>query len=162
MESVFGSSKPADTPYSFFDGTATLVNNSDSAVYSKSMLHSLETTAPEQYGMDSKGQLSANTCLRGSHSNSLYHFGQYHSDLTALDWTSPAISAVDVLVKIKYPHPSQGTFSAYDDRAKADLAYVTLSAFAPGTVDSKITEMELSSIQSEIWTDDDGNEIKFH
>ena len=59
MESVFDTSKPADTPYTMFDGTATLVNNADSAVYSKSMLHSLETTAPEQYGMDSKGQLSS-------------------------------------------------------------------------------------------------------
>ena len=55
MESVFDTSKPADTPYTLFDGTATLVNNSDSAVYSKSLLHSLETTAPEQYGMDSNG-----------------------------------------------------------------------------------------------------------
>lgn len=59
MEGIFDTSKPASTPYTMFDGTATLVNNSDSAMHSKSMLRSLETTAPEQYGMDSNGQLSA-------------------------------------------------------------------------------------------------------
>lgn len=101
--------------------------------------------------------------MRGSHSNSLYHFGQYHSDITAVDWTSPVLSAVDVLVKVKYPHPNQGTFSAYDDRATADLAYMSLSAFAPGTVDSEISDIWLSSVQTETWTDPDtGNDIKYH
>lgn len=83
--------------------------------------------------------------------------------MTALDWNSKLLSAVDVLVKVKYPHPNQGTFPAYDDRAKADLAYVTLSAFAPGTVDSEISDIWLSSVQTETWTDPDtGNDIKYH
>lgn len=124
-------------------------------------LSSLEFTPASQMNMQ---------LIRPTFSSSLYNFHKKDCDYATLDELKEAeplstemkgLSAFDILLRHKDKHPNDS--GPATNNAMARLEYIPLSAIIGGTVDSKLSSLQLSSIAE--LTDIDPNtqeETKYH